>query len=111
MKARRYRHYPLRRLSHMNLRSLVSVVALLVVSVTGCVITPRNPGDVTFLWSFQGQGCSMVPSVKNVKITIPGEALANDGVYDCSTNGTAGIVLNNFSGGSYSYTIQGRDYN
>lgn len=98
----------------MNLRSLVALAALVAMPLTACVITPstpRSPGNVTFLWTFNGQTCAQVRAIANVKITIPGQALQNDGVYPCSSNGTAGIVLNDFNGGLYSYTIQGRDPN
>src|SRR4051812_25573716 len=95
--------------THMNLRSLVSLAVVLAMPLTACVITPRTPGDVTFLWSFGGNTCAMVPAIANVKITVSGQTLQNDGIYPCSTNGTAGIVLNDFKGGLYSYTIQGRD--
>ena len=95
----------------MNLRSALALVALLLMPLSGCVFvenTHRNPGDATFLWTFQGQTCAMVPAVANVKIIIPGQTLMNDGVYDCSTKGTAGIVLHDFKGGLYSYTFDPR---
>lgn len=98
----------------MNLRSLTCLALLAMLPLTGCLVVssrPRAAGDVTFRWSFAGQSCAMVPAVKNVKITIGGQTLQNDGVFDCSTNGTAGIVLHDFKGGGYNYTIQGRDYN
>jgi hypothetical protein len=67
-------------------------------------------GDITFLWTFGADGrCVDVPAVKSIKITIPGETLANNGVYACSTAGVDGITLRDFRGGNYSYTLQAID--
>ncbi len=86
--------------------ALVLAVAL---SVSGCVCQVMQRGDVTFTWTFQGQQCAVVTAVRRVRITIPGQTLMNAGVYDCVTQGTAGITLLNFRGGSYRYTVQGED--
>ncbi len=97
----------------MNLRSLAKVAVLLALPLSACVIvpsTPRASGDVTFLWSFDGSS-TCPAAVRDVHISIPGHVLENGGVYPCSQNGTAGIVLHDFRGGIYSYTIQGRDSN
>lgn len=77
-----------------------------VVSMSGC--GARSPGDVTFLWSFEGQGCGLVPDVSRVVVDIPGQTLENSGVYSCLTAGTAGIKLFGFRGGSYPYTVRGQ---
>jgi hypothetical protein len=64
-------------------------------------------GDVSFLWTFAPNSrCADVPNVRNIKVTIPGETLANNGVYACSTAGVDGVILRNFRGGNYSYSIQ-----
>lgn len=64
-------------------------------------------GSVTFLWTITTLSCAQVPGVQSVRIAIPGQALANAGVYPCSSGGTDGITLLAFTGGQYSYTIEG----
>ncbi len=69
-----------------------------------------SPGHVTFLWTFGPEGrCADVPSVKSIKITIPGQTLDSNGYYACNTAGVDGITLRNFQGGTYNYTIQALD--
>lgn len=86
-----------------------AVLLALAMSVSGCVCTVLQRGDATFLWTFQGQQCAVVSAVKKVRVTIPGQTLMNAGVYDCVTQGTAGITLLNFRGGSYKFTVTGED--
>jgi hypothetical protein len=104
----------------MNARILAAFLCLTVAS-TGCIIIDgdgdgggyqqRHPGDVTFLWTFAPNGrCSDVPDVKNIQISITGESLHNGGVYACNTAGVDGIVLHDFEGGSYPYTIRAIGY-
>jgi hypothetical protein len=85
--------------------------AVLLLSVSGCIVVtnPTSRGDVTFLWSFNGAICAVVPEVSQVTITIPGQTLQNSGVYGCTNSGVAGITLLNFAPGTYSYDIQGRN--
>lgn len=101
----------------MNSKILAAFLCLL--SLSGCIITDNSscdscnvgdPGDVTFLWTFQGGRCSDVPYVKSVNIRIPGETLLNGGVYDCNTQGVDGITLHNFDSGTYNYTLEAVDY-
>lgn len=91
----------------------LAVVAPFVMSASGCVcVTSTNrPGSVTFLWTFRGQPCAVVPDVTQVAIQIPGQALQNAGVYGCLNGNpsTAGIVLRDFRPGTYSFTIQGNN--
>jgi len=71
--------------------------------------SPPVPGDVTFRWSFSGSTgsrCVDVPEVQRVRITIPGEVLANDGLFPCSTAGVDGITLRDFAPGAYNYTVE-----
>jgi hypothetical protein len=70
----------------------------------------RQPGDVTLAWTFMGDTCADVPSVKGVRVSIPGEALANDGYYPCQSAGFAGIELHDFHGGAYAYTVTAYGY-
>jgi hypothetical protein len=90
---------------------------------TGCIIhdddcincggnppPPARPGNVTFLWTFQGNRCDQARDVYGVNITIPGEALLNNGKYACSTAGVDGITLHDFVPGTYSYTLQGVNF-
>lgn len=65
-------------------------------------------GNVSFLWNFSSQTCAQAAGVQSVHIAIPGQTLANAGVYPCNTQGWDGITLVAFSGGSYSFTIEGR---
>jgi hypothetical protein len=104
----------------MNSRLVVAFLA--VVTSTGCIVvtggggsgggggTTRRPGDVTFTWSFAGKTCSMVPEVKSVRITIPGQTIDNAGVFPCLVNDYPGIVLKDFAGGTYDYTIEAFGY-
>ncbi|HLL55742.1 MAG TPA: hypothetical protein VK447_19430 [Myxococcaceae bacterium] len=62
---------------------------------------------MTFSWTFYGQTCQQAGNVASVRITIPGESLANGGVYPCASNGYPGIVLHDFVAGTYSFTIEG----
>jgi hypothetical protein len=107
----------------MNARLLAAFLCLTAAS-TGCIVIdndhdhdhdhpPAQRGDVTFLWTFGSTGagrCSDYPEIKKVRITIPGETLHNGGIYACSTSGTDGITLHDFAPKSYTYTIEGLDY-
>jgi hypothetical protein len=94
-------------------RVFTSFIAVTAVLTSGCVFTntpSRSPGDITFTWTFNnGRGCSTVPDVTQIQITIPGQSLQNGGVYGCVNAGTAGIKLLNFRGGEYSYTVSGQN--
>ncbi len=94
-------------------RSLVAVACVMAFSFlsSSCVIVAGTgrAGDITFLWSFNGQSCAFVPQVQTVRVTIPGATLQNNGLYPCFTEGVAGITLLNFRGGTYSYTVEGLD--
>jgi len=96
----------------MNTKLAIPFLAVLM-AVQGCIINggggPRD-GDVTFSWTFFGQTCSTA-GVASVRITIPGETLANNGLYTCESNGYPGIVLHDFYGGSYTYSVEGFDAN
>ncbi len=102
----------------MNSRLLLAFLCVASLS-TGCIITnhddcctaPSRPGDVTFLWTFDGLRCDEAREVYGVNITIPGEALHNNGRYACSTNNADGITLHDFAPGSYSFQIEAVDFN
>jgi hypothetical protein len=94
----------------MNTKLAIPFLAVLALA-QGCIIVGpggKDPGDVTFSWTFYGQSCAAA-GVDSVHITIPGETLENNGVYPCTSNGYAGIVLHDFAGGGYTYTIEGLD--
>ncbi|HYO70994.1 MAG TPA: hypothetical protein VEU33_33440 [Archangium sp.] len=74
------------------------------------VTPPPAPGDVTFLWSFPEGRCADVPDVRSIRITIPGEPLANGGVYPCNTSGVDGIVLHDFRPAAYNFTLEAISY-
>jgi hypothetical protein len=76
-------------------------------------LAPRGPqpGDVTFHWSFASSGhCADMTDVKSIHITIPGQTLANGGVYACNTAGVDGITLHDFAPGNYTYTLEAINY-
>jgi hypothetical protein len=84
---------------------------LSIATLSGCVINngPYN-GNVQFTWSFPGGlTCTSLPQISSIAVTIPGEALENNGVYPCMTNGYPGIVLHDFVPGTYGFTIQALD--
>jgi hypothetical protein len=70
------------------------------------VVPPPQPGNVTFLWTFGGRRCDQAREIVGVNITIPGEVLANNGRFACSTANVDGIVLHDFVPGSYSFNLQ-----
>ncbi|MBL8920897.1 MAG: hypothetical protein JNJ54_18685 [Myxococcaceae bacterium] len=97
-------------------RSLHSLAAVVLVSVlsSGCIIVgggggSNRAGDITVLWSFNGQPCMFVPQVQTVRVSIPGARLENNGLYPCIQNNVAGITLYNFRGGRYDVTVEGLD--
>jgi hypothetical protein len=94
-------------------RSSLSIAAAVIISflTSGCVIVASNgrSGDITVLWSFNGQTCLFVPQVQSVRVIIPGAQLQNNGVFPCMTNNVAGVTLLNFRGGSYQVTVEGLD--
>jgi hypothetical protein len=67
---------------------------------------PPPPGNVTFLWTFGGRRCDQAREIYGVNITIPGEPLANNGRFACSTAGVDGITLHDFAPGTYNFTLQ-----
>jgi hypothetical protein len=73
-------------------------------ALTGC--GGPQPGDVSFLWTFSGLRCDQVRDVAGVNITIPGEVLANNGRFACSTAGVDGITLHDFAPGTYAFVLQ-----
>lgn len=101
----------------MNSRLLFAFLSLALVS-SGCIIHDDDcnncggnppvaqPGDVSFLWTFNGLRCDQARDVYGVNITIPGEALLNDGKYACTTGGVDGITLHDFAPGTYNFTLQ-----
>ena len=109
----------------MNARLLPAFLAALTLG-SGCIVydtdpyddcyecgdnvVPAQPGDVTIAWTFMGAYCSEAPEVKSVRVSIPGEALANDGVYPCSANGFSGIELHDFYPGRYGFTVTAFGY-
>jgi len=102
------------------MRSLgIAVVAL---ALTGCIVHetkdsvggPLEPGDITFLWNFDGQTCSQVrQEVYEMRVTLNGprgpEQLDQDGIYNCNPAGTDGIRLVGFDGGTYTFNIEALD--
>ena len=77
--------------------------------LSGCVLSPDEPGDVTFAWTFAGNSCYQDGRVRQVRITIPGEPLENDGYYPCSLSGYDGITLHNFAPGRYDFSLDAID--
>ncbi|MCB9645346.1 MAG: hypothetical protein H6730_01910 [Deltaproteobacteria bacterium] len=88
------------------------MICALLVGATGCIIvdgsSPGNgpqPGNITLEWSFEGQACADT-QVSTVQVSIPGEALANDGRYACSAGGVDGITLHDFATGTYTVELK-----
>jgi hypothetical protein len=92
----------------MNRKLSLAFLATVLLA-SACVVRDRRnpPGDVTFSWTFYGYTCQQASDVASVRITIPGESLANGGVYPCTSNNYPGIVLHDFVAGTYSFTIEG----
>jgi hypothetical protein len=90
-------------------RFLSNIVALAaVMSASGCICVTgpaRDPGDISFVWTFNGRTCLQSQDITTIFIQMPGQTLENGGRYNCVNGGTAGIKLLNFRGGSYNYTI------
>jgi hypothetical protein len=65
------------------------------------------PGDVEMLWHFtDGNTCStLINMVAEMQVTIPGEAIQNNGAFPCNVGGTDGIQLRDFVPGTYSYSV------
>ncbi|MDP3234570.1 MAG: hypothetical protein Q8N26_17455 [Myxococcales bacterium] len=96
--------------SHRSFLPVVASLGLALVG-SGCIIGGNQgfSGNITVLWSFNGQSCVFVPQVTSVRVNIPGAALENNGIYPCLVNNTAGITLLNFRGGTYQVTVEGLD--
>jgi hypothetical protein len=93
---------------HMNTR--IAATFLVLTQLAGCIVVSDKPGDITFHWSMEEYSCAETPDVRKVRVTIPGEVLENNGIYDCENGaGFNGITLHNFRGGVYSYTIEALD--
>lgn len=97
--------------AHSRFLSKFAVAAAAALAFSSCIITTTPTGlngDITFTWTFAGRRCFEVPEVARVVVQIPGQVLQNEGVFDCTTGGTAGIRLLNFRPGTYSYTLSGQ---
>src|SRR5688572_18014061 len=95
---------------NMSVRGLLALL-LCQAALFGCrPVVSGPPGDVTFFWTVIGGTCADHPEVQSIRINIPGEVLANGGVYPCSVNGTDGIVLHDFAAGGYSFDIDAVGY-
>lgn len=81
-------------LSRVKTLALVAILA----AASGCSVS----GNVTFNLSFNGSGCIANSAVKTIRITIPGQTLENQGVYNCSEQ----VLLLNFASGGYAYTAE-----
>lgn len=77
----------------------------------GDVQGAEGTGDITFLWSLDGQSCAKTPQVRSIRATIVGpygsEPLEPD--YACSWNGVDGITLQKFQAGNYTFTLDALD--
>ena len=97
----------------MKNKVLLLVVAM--VAGSSCVIGGGGgrqpaPGDVQFNWSFNGGTCGDYPEIRSVVVTIPGQRLMNSGTFGCLVNNYPGIVLTDFAGGTYTYTVDAIGY-
>jgi hypothetical protein len=114
------RRSPLNPSGNIAMNTKLLAAFLLVSLSSGCVVVSNgngngNPppppppvaGDVTFHWSMAGYTCAQTPDVHTIRVQIPGEALANNGLFPCLVNGYPGIVLHDFAPGGYSFILQG----
>ncbi len=89
--------------------------AMLLVACGGGGHYPRRahpqPGDLHLTWSFLGLTCDEMGDIRNVRVSIPGEVLANGGFYPCQMNGVSGVILRDFAPGDYVVTVEGKSYN
>ncbi|MBS2028988.1 MAG: hypothetical protein JST54_13890 [Deltaproteobacteria bacterium] len=81
------------------------------VSVILQSMSTQQPGNLTVFWAFPNNINCAEAGVDHVQVTIPGEALDNNGYYPCSTSGSQGIVLTNFGPGTYPVTVNALDSN
>ena len=89
-------------------RLLVATFAAALLA-SGCIVTVRSSGDISFTWTFAGASCNQVPQVASVRISIPGETLQDAGVFPCLVGGAPGVTLHDFRSGTYAYTLDGLD--
>ncbi|MCK6544341.1 hypothetical protein L6R52_00580 [Myxococcota bacterium] len=100
-----------------DLRRVLRVLAFAVAPLLGgCIIVDDDagtpgpvPGHVDVRWTITGRTCADVPGVAQVRVTIPGEVLVNDGLFPCSTDGVDGVVLHDFVPGSYTLAVDASD--
>jgi hypothetical protein len=97
----------------MNSRLLLAFLCLASFS-TACVVVDdddrrASPGDVSFLWTFQGLRCDQARDVFGVNVEIPGESLHNGGRFACNTGGVDGITLHDFRPGKYPFVLRAVD--
>ncbi len=96
-------------------RTFLNLATAAVISMvaSGCIIVGggggQASGNINVLWSFNGQGCLLTPSVASVRVSIPGATLPNGGVFPCMTENVGGIELKNFRGGRYELTVEALD--
>lgn len=95
----------------VTVRFQTLLCAAMLAASSGCLFVSGSgsKGDVTFQWTLNGNACAVVPDVTQITIAIPGQKLDNQGVFGCVNSGSQGIRLLNFSPGSYSYTMEGRN--
>jgi hypothetical protein len=109
----------------MNARFLAAFLCL--ATLSGCIIhdhddndgpccntppppPPARPGDITFLWKFDGLDCNQMRDVKGVNVRVANEPLFNNGRYPCSAGNYEGIVLHDFAPGTYPFTLEAVDF-
>lgn len=68
-------------------------------------------GDMTFLWSFDGQTCAQATQVRLLRISIVGPygSLPFDDGYACRGEGVDGVTLKAFRAGNYTFTLDALD--
>lgn len=64
------------------------------------------PGDVSFTWSFSGQGCAVVREVAQVRLEVSGVRLATD-TFSCGGPNAQGVTLAGLAPGTYSFSVSG----
>ncbi len=98
------------------MRRALLILATFGLALSGCYSTPRDPGTLTFYWSFQDRGgavagdytaahpgCSTA-GVDSIDVTVGGVTSTESCV---QSNGVPGVTVAGFSQGPYHYTVDG----
>lgn len=72
-------------------------------------VSNAQPGNVAVFWTLPNNLTCQSAGIDHMVINIPGEQLANGGVFPCQTAGVTGIQFNNFDPRTYTISIDAVD--